>query len=144
MRSIRVVNTTRESVLGSGVAVADSWWTRVRGFLGRPAPEHGQGLLLSPCRAVHMVGMSYPLDVVFVGRTGQVVAAYSALKPLRRTKYHRTAEYALELPAGTILATHTQTGDQLTWSPADTPAPIRAAADSGAEQHEVVTEVEEA
>jgi uncharacterized membrane protein (UPF0127 family) len=129
-KSIRVVNTTRDSVLGSSVAVADSWWTRVRGFLGRPAPEHGEGLLLSPCRAVHMVGMSYALDIVFVGRTGEVIAAYSELKPLRRTKYHAKAEYALEVPAGTIHATHTQAGDQLTWSPADAPAPIRTTADS--------------
>jgi len=119
MRTIRVVNKTRESILGSQVAVADKLWSRVRGFLRRPAPEHGEGLLLSPCRAVHTVGMTFAIDVLFVGRGGRVIAVYPELQPNRRTAYHAGAEYALELPPGTAAASGTQPDDLLTWSPAD-------------------------
>jgi hypothetical protein len=109
------VNRTRDSVLGSRVGLADSWLQRVRGFLRRPEPQHGEGLLLSPCRAVHMMGMGYSLDVLFLDRHGQVVAKYPQLRPGRSTAWHAKAKYALELPQGTIAATGTEEGDHVVW-----------------------------
>lgn len=119
MKRIRVINKTRDSVLGSRVEIVDRWWSRVRGFLGRPEPEQGMGLLLSPCRAVHMIGVGFPLDVLFVNRAGQVVATYPELKPGSRTRYHIRAEYALEMRAGTIRASGTKENDVLAWLPAE-------------------------
>lgn len=137
MKSVRIVNRTRDSVLGGRVGLADGWWQRVRGFLRRPEPRHGEGLLLSPCRAVHMVGMSFPLDVIFLDRHGHVVAQYPHLKPGRSTAWHRRAKYALELPQGTIDATGTQEGDHVAWLMAETAFPgngsVRAQADASAE-----------
>ena len=115
MKSVQIVNRTRDSVLGTRVGLADSWWQRVRGFLRRPQPKHGEGLLLSPCRAVHMVGMAYSLDILFLDRHGQVVAQYPDLKPGRSTAWHARAKYALELPQGTIMASKTQQGDHVVW-----------------------------
>ncbi len=119
MQCVKVINKTRDSVLGSRVSIADRWWARMRGFVGRPAPATGEGILLSPCRAVHLIGVSYPLDVIFVDRHGKVVALYRGLEPGRRTSYHLGAEYALEVPAGTVAATHTRETDLLTWVPSD-------------------------
>jgi uncharacterized membrane protein (UPF0127 family) len=120
MRCVRIVNKSRGSVLGDRVAVADTIWRRVRGFLGRPRPAHGEGLLLSPCRAIHMYGMPYALDVLFLDRHGEVIGSYEDLRPWRRTGYHRRAEYALELPAGTVRATGTSLNDFLAWLPSET------------------------
>ena len=128
MNRIRVINKTRDSVLGSRVEIVDRWWSRVRGFLGRPQPDHGVGLLLSPCRAVHMIGMRFPLDVVFVNRAGKVVATYPELEPGSRTRYHLRSEYALEMRAGTIRASGTEVDDVLAWLPAEEGAGVTAAA----------------
>lgn len=122
MKLIGIVNRTRDSVLGSRVGIADRWWLRARGFLRRPEPAEGEGLLLNPCRAVHMVGMSFPLDVVFVDRGGHVLALYPDLGPGRRSAWHRTARYALEVPTGTIAASGTEVGDLVTWVPAESAA----------------------
>ncbi len=119
---IRVLNKTRGSVLGSRVELADRWWLRVRGFLRRPRPDRGEGILLSPCRAVHTVGLGFPLDVIFIDRDGGVVALYPSLRPGRFTRFHRSAEYALELPAGTIDATATVEADSIAWLPAEVEA----------------------
>lgn len=119
MKLVRIVNRTRDSVLGSRVGLADSWLLRVRGFLRRPEPRSGEGLLLSPCRAVHMMGMKYGLDVVFLDRHGRVVAQYANLRPGRSTAWHAKAKYALELPQGTIAATGTAEGDDVVWLIAD-------------------------
>jgi len=117
MKSVSIVNRTRESVLGTDIRVADRWWQRARGFLRTLEPEQGEGLLLSPCRAVHMMGMKFPLDVAFVDRGGRVIALYPRLAPRRRSRWHLTARYALELPVGTIEATGTRVGDFVAWLP---------------------------
>jgi uncharacterized membrane protein (UPF0127 family) len=86
-------------------------------MLARSAPESGEGLLLTPCRSVHMYGMRFPLDVAFLDARGTVVASYPSLRPGSRTRWHRDAVHALELPAGTLENTGTMSGDVLAWSP---------------------------
>ena len=48
MKQLRVVNADRGAVLGTRVALADRWLARLRGLLGRPELEPGEGLLLVP------------------------------------------------------------------------------------------------
>ena len=119
MEYLRILNRTRDRVLGLRVGIADRWWQRARGFMGRPEPGPGEGLLLSPCRAVHMLGMKYALDVIFLDRHGRVAASYPELGPGRRTSWHAGARYALEVRAGTIRATDTREGDLIAWLPVD-------------------------
>jgi hypothetical protein len=116
MKQVSVFNSSRGRPLGDQVGLADRWWLRMRGLLGRPVLEPGEGLLLTPCTAVHMHGMRYPLDVAFIGRDGRVVALYPHLRPGGRTRWHRDARHALELPAGTLAETGTQVGDRMKWA----------------------------
>src|SRR5262249_60765479 len=88
---------------------ANRWWSRLLGLLGRRPLVQGEGLLLVPCRAVQMIGMRYAIDVAFVDRWGGVVATYHHLAPGSRSRWHRAAVVALEVPAGTLRATETQT-----------------------------------
>src|SRR5690606_26990213 len=74
-------NETRRVALADRVLFANRWWLRLRGLLFRPPLGPGDGMLLVPCRAVHMAGMRYPIDVVFVGPHGRVVAVYPGLAP---------------------------------------------------------------
>ena len=60
-----------------------------------------------------MFGMSYSIDVAFLSRDGAVVALYPALAPGARTKYHKAAFSALELPAGTLASSGTLAGDRI-------------------------------
>lgn len=124
MRLLRVVNTRGNRELGGRIGLADGWFLRLRGMLGRPAPEAGEGLLLTPCRSVHMYGIRFPLDVAFLDANGAVVATYGPLSPGSRSRWHRNAVHALELPAGTLEESRTDIGDVLAWSPHSmSPAP---------------------
>ena len=114
---LRVENETRGSTLGERIRVADGWWSRLRGLLGRPEPDAGEGLLIDPSRGVHMFGMRYPLDVLLVDEERRVLTVHESLEPWSRTRYHPDARYALELPTGTIQASGTETGDRLAWTP---------------------------
>jgi uncharacterized membrane protein (UPF0127 family) len=117
VRQLKVVNRTAGSLLGDRIALANRWWSRARGLLGRRALRRGEGLLLSPCRAIHTHGMQFALDVVFLDSRGRVVETYPDLEPGARTPYHREAEFVLELPRGILAETETRRGDVLTWLP---------------------------
>ena len=79
-------------------------------------------MLLTPCQSVHMYGMRCSLDVAFMDRVGVIVAAYRSLPPGSRSKWHRDAAHALELPAGTLERSGTIVGDLLTWAAQPTAA----------------------
>jgi uncharacterized membrane protein (UPF0127 family) len=66
-----------------------------------------------------MLGMRFPLDVVFLDAGGAVIALYKDLRPGARTRWHRHALDALELPAGTLAATGTVEGDIIACSVED-------------------------
>ena len=117
MKRIAISNGTKRRPLGDRVWLADGYWTRLRGLLGRPEIRDGEGMLITPCRGVHMYGMKYALDVVFIDRARRVVALYQQLAPGRRTRVHREARFALELPVGTIQSSETEEGDTLEWGP---------------------------
>lgn len=126
MNIIRVVNRSRGTLLGNRIRLVDSWTGRLRGFLGRPEPQVGEGMLLVRCNAVHMYGLGFPLDLVFLDKNGDVVSTIEGLQPWKRTKRVRGARFALELPTGAIAASYTRVGDRLSWTspePVFTPSP---------------------
>ncbi|MDH3424872.1 MAG: DUF192 domain-containing protein [Gemmatimonadota bacterium] len=102
--------------LGERVAVADSWWRRLRGLVARPAMRHGDGMLLLECGSVHTVGMHYPIDVAFLDAEGTVVRKIARLGPCRVGLGGPGAVHALELPAGRLDETGTGPGVRLSWS----------------------------
>lgn len=112
-----VMNTTRRRQLGDRVILANWFWPRLRGLIGRPRIQPGEGLLIVPCRGVHMYLMSYPIDVALVDKQGVVVALYRELAPGSRTRWHAGARQALEVPAGTLAETRTALGDRVVWQP---------------------------
>jgi hypothetical protein len=60
--------------------------------------------------------MQYPFDALFLDRGGRVVHLINAMKPFRMSRLVFSAQSVLELPAGTILASGTQHGDEIGWS----------------------------
>lgn len=127
MKCLRIRNRTRDCLLGDRVRLADGWWTRLRGMIGRPEPAPGQGMLIVPSQSVHMFWMKYPLDVAMLDRDGRVVALYPALPPRRWTKQHWKAHAALELPASTLARTGTEVGDIVEWDERSNEAAATAA-----------------
>jgi uncharacterized protein len=81
---------------------AHTHWTRLRGLLGTRELRPGDGLWLKPCRQVHMFGMRYAIDVVFLDDALRVVHVLSGLAPWRVSPSVRAARSVLELPTGTI------------------------------------------
>ncbi len=113
--SLTVRNREKGSLLGSRVGLADGWWTRLKGLLGRPGLEDGEGLLITDSQGVHMWWMKFALDVALLDDEGRVVALYRDLQPGKRTRMHWNAKYALEVPVGVLDESETAEGDVLEW-----------------------------
>lgn len=107
-----VVRTVRGDLLGREVRVASGFASRLRGLLGTRSLPDGHGLLLVPCRSIHMLFMSYPLDVAFLDEAGTVVAAVR-MKPWSVSRMYPEAFAVLELPAGTLEKFDLKKGDRL-------------------------------
>ena len=112
-RRVRVVNATHGTVLAERAEVADSFWSRGRGLLGRSALPAGEGLIIEPARAVHCVGMTFPIDVIHLAREGRVLKVVSNLRPYRFGPFVRHSHRVVELPAGAAAAASTRVGDQV-------------------------------
>ncbi|QJE02824.1 DUF192 domain-containing protein [Massilia forsythiae] len=81
------------------LAVASTPLERMRGLLGRPRLEPGEGMLLQSCRLIHTVGMGYPLDLIYLDRAGLVLKVTTDL-PAFRMDGHWRAHSVLEMAAG--------------------------------------------
>lgn len=112
---MKVINITKQQVLGEHIKVADSFFTRLVGLLATPVLPPGTGLLIKPCSSVHTFGMRYPIDLVFIDSSNRVVKVVAGLKACRLAAAEGAA-YVLELPAGRALAALTQEGDILVMS----------------------------
>lgn len=100
------------AVLVNDLGMARSFGERAIGLLGarRLLPE--QGLYFEHCRSVHMFGMSFPVDVVFLDESGVIVRTVPMLRPWRIAGCGG-ANNTLELAAGMIDALRLQTGQCL-------------------------------
>lgn len=110
---MKAVNLTTGYELVTDLSVADNLFSRMKGLLGKNALSPGKGLWITPCMGVHTFGMKFTIDVIFLDKEKRVIALAKSLWPNRTSRVYSTASSVLELPAGTIDATHTATGDTI-------------------------------
>ena len=115
--SMRARNLTRSADLAARLEVADSWWARFMGLMGRDSLADNSGLWLTG-NGIHMMFMRFPIDAVFVGKGSDATAPKPVLSVHRSLRpwtglvpMIRGAEGVLELPVGTIERTGTAVGD---------------------------------
>jgi uncharacterized membrane protein (UPF0127 family) len=101
-----------DQVTGLCVYDARRFFARARGLLGSEQLLQDEGLWIQPCASVHTIGMSYPIDVVFLDKTARVLALRSAVPP-RRIACVFGADSVLELAAGAAALLRVAAGSRL-------------------------------
>jgi len=139
-KNVTIVNTTRGTTIADTVDVADSFWSRGKGLIGRKSLPEGYGLIIRPCGSIHMFFMSIPLDVLHLDKEGRVVRVLAGIKPWRLGPVVLRGKWVVELPAGTAARTGTTVGDIVAIA-RDTVAPDRAANVAHSSAPERVTSV---
>ena len=110
-----VYNTTRETFVATEAKLADGYFSRLVGLLGKTRrwARPGQGLWIVPSHGVHTIGMLFAIDLVFLDRDGCVVRTEEYVRPFRISRVTLKAQSVLELPPYTVFRSGTQVGDRL-------------------------------
>jgi uncharacterized membrane protein (UPF0127 family) len=105
------------ALLGDRIEVASTFWRRFRGLLGRDVLARGEGLCIERCRSIHMMGMKFPLDVIFLDADNRITALRMGLQPGEWLRAPRHTVRVLELPTGTIHPARVIVGSRLLLRP---------------------------
>jgi uncharacterized protein len=108
-----VINLTKKTWLATKVRKADSFLTRLVGLLKRTRLGPEEAFWLTPSKAIHTIGMKFPIDVAFMDKDNIVVGIISGLVPYRVTGVRLRGHSVLELNKGTLKKSRTEIGDQL-------------------------------
>ena len=110
---MKATDRTSGKELAQNLAVADSFFTRLKGLLGKKELPHGEGLWIKHCKSIHTFGMRFPIDVVFLDKEYLIVGLAKALKPNRIPHLYSSTSSVIELPAGTIDETRSCIGNEV-------------------------------
>jgi uncharacterized membrane protein (UPF0127 family) len=113
----KVTNTTRGTIVGESIELADTSLKRMFGLLGRRGLDAGGGLWIKPSSGVHTFGMAFKIDVVGLDRDLKVIKLWRCLAPFRVTSVSLKLRSVLELPCGTISQNQMKLGDQIEITP---------------------------
>ncbi|MEI6166296.1 MAG: DUF192 domain-containing protein [bacterium] len=80
--------------------VADTFWKRSIGLMGRRGLNPGQGLLLSPCGSIHTCFMCFSIDLIFLDSNGRVVRIVQQVPPWRFVWGGGKAHSVIEVQSG--------------------------------------------
>ena len=86
-------------LIADKVDVADNYFKRLRGLLGKIQLQPGEGLLLTKVSSVHCFFMKFTIDVVYL-TVDMEVTGIETLPPWRVGKWIRGTAHTLELEEG--------------------------------------------
>ncbi len=112
MNNFDVHNITTETYLGK-ISFADKSIARMKGLLGTRELPAFQGLLLSPCKQVHTIGMHYPISVWYLDGEMQIIQIVDNLLPWRISPFVRDSALIIEFPQDWAQKTESKVRDRL-------------------------------
>lgn len=110
---VKVFNLSSENIILEEAEIANSFFKRFKGLLGRRKLEPGKGIIIRPCRSIHTMGMLFTIDLAFVTKMNCICYIIEKLKPFRVSPAIEKACYVIEAPAGTFAKTKTAVGDRV-------------------------------
>jgi uncharacterized membrane protein (UPF0127 family) len=123
------LRTAEGRFIAHEVRIACSLRARLFGLVRERSLPTRSGLLLSPARSAHTLGMRFAIDVVFLSRQMRVLGLVRLVPPWRVLLAPRGTGHVLELAAGQIAATGLKTGTFILVGPSGPqpcqPSPIR-------------------
>lgn len=111
MKSTKVLRKSDGKTVADPCWLADGFFNRFRGLMGRASLASGEGLLLKPCNSIHTFFMRFAIDVVYLDSEGKVLKIRRNFKPWRADLPVFGAKSVLEVSAGSL--GEIREGDQL-------------------------------
>ncbi len=119
---MKVRNRTKNTIIVEKAIMADTFWRRLIGLMGKAKLEEKNGIILTPCNSVHTMFMRFPIDVIFLSHKLEVLLIKQNLRPWAISPIVVGARYVLEVNAGKALESRTEVGDTIDFLPCDIPS----------------------
>lgn len=98
---LKTVSLTKSGIaLFSSVEMADGFFSRMKGLLGRQSLPVGKAILLTPCNSIHTLLMKFHIDVIFLSKNGEILKIVKDLSPNRFAFGGKNARSAIEMETG--------------------------------------------
>lgn len=110
MQKYVILNTSNGQLLAEKAVLANKFYSRLKGLLGKKLMPEGEGLIIYPCTMVHSIGMKINIDVLFMSAKNEIVYIIEGMTPNHVSPHVKNASYVLELPAGQVARTCTAVG----------------------------------
>jgi uncharacterized membrane protein (UPF0127 family) len=110
---MRLVRKGDGAVVADDLRVADTFFSRLRGLMGRASIAPGEGLWIDRCDSIHMMFVRFRIDALFLRATGEVLKIVSDLRPWLGLAWCPGAACTVELAAGRAALLNLQPGDTL-------------------------------
>jgi len=118
-RIVKVHSLKNQALIADKCYVAECFFDRLRGLIGRSDFAAGRGMLFPKCNSIHMWFMKLPIDVVFLSEgvkenSFMVTSVRENIQPWRACPLGDfKASHTLELPVGSIKRCSIIAGDEL-------------------------------
>jgi len=93
-------------IIVSNLIIADRFFSRVKGLIGKKSLSKEEGLLITKCNSIHTFFMKFPIDVLFLKKENKssfrVVKKIEKMEPFRLSPLVLKADTVLELKAGKL------------------------------------------
>jgi hypothetical protein len=83
------------------VSVPTTFWQRAKGLLGKNQIDGDECYLFYDCNSVHMFGMKFSLDLVYLNKELKIIKLVSSLQPWQISACLK-GKHVLEMRAGSI------------------------------------------
>ncbi len=113
MQQLKVINIDNGEQVASSCYLANNFFTRLKGLLGRKQMSEGEGLLIKPCSSVHTLGMKMTIDVVFLSSDFKVLHIIEEMQPGKLSPIIKHSSSVLELPPGQVRRSGLKIGQRL-------------------------------
>ncbi len=105
--------TEKAELILPELMIAESFWERMKGLLGKKDLQPSQALWIKPCNNIHTFFMQFAIDCIFINRANVIQKIYPQVAPFRIAGPVWKANSVLELASGTAKKWNLKVGDQL-------------------------------
>ncbi|MDR2788799.1 MAG: DUF192 domain-containing protein [Candidatus Accumulibacter sp.] len=112
----RVGLKLRDRPLSAEIALADGFFSRLRGLMFAAPPPPGRGMLIVPCNGIHALGMRGRFEAVFLSKDFRVLRIVSPIRPWLGVSVCPGAHAVLEWSVGEAARFGVCEGMRLQWS----------------------------
>lgn len=108
-----ITNLAKQKRFDIKVADANKTISRMVGLLGTREPDLQKAVLFQPCSSIHTFAMQYPIDAIFLDKSGCVIQVCENVQPNKVVGVGSGAHAVLEYASGTFQSGDIEIGDLL-------------------------------